>query len=86
MTVSREMPTYTTAQRVWALKIKAIKENGDGSATIVPEEPEYAPFPVGIPYMRRENPKVGGYYVVYPGGHAVYRDPETFNLHFKPNA
>lgn len=71
---SAEMPKYKCHKEVWALKIAAIKKDGegedretDGSAMLTPENTRYAPFRVDSAWLRR-NPKteVGGYFVVYP--------------------
>ena len=73
MSVAIEMPRYKCHKEVWALKIAAIKRDGegenretDGSAMITPVDSRYAPFRVDHAWMIR-NPKVaaGGYYVVY---------------------
>ena len=71
--VCMEMPRYKCHKEVWALKIAAIKRDGegeeretDGSAMITPEDSRYASFRVDHAWLRR-NPKAeaGGYYVVY---------------------
>jgi len=71
--VSIEMPRYKCHKEVWALKIAAIKRDGegedretDGSAVITPADSLYAPFRVDHAWMVR-NPKVaeGGYFVQY---------------------
>jgi len=86
--VSVEMPKYQSHKQVWALKIKAIvfdselaKETNretDGSATITPEEEGYAPFKVNHEYVRKHNPQVGGYYVVYKDGYKSFSPAEAF--------
>ena len=86
--VGREMPRYKSHKEVWALKIKAIAfdqalaaEQGretDGSATITPEEPGYAPFKVDASYVRKHSPVVGGYYVVYDDGYTSYSPAAAF--------
>ena len=83
-----EMPKYQCHKIVWALKIKGITKDSDvaqetnretdGSAMIEPEEAGYAPFKVGYDYMRKHNPQVGGYYVVYEGGYKSYSPAEPF--------
>ena len=80
-----EMPKYKCHKEVWALKIKTIVRDGegenretDGSAMLTPEEPGYAPFRVDHEYMRKHNPKVGGYYVVYADGYKSFSPSEAF--------
>ena len=83
-----EMPKYRSHKEVWALKIKSIvldsdlaKETDretDGSATITPEEDGYAPFKVDFAYVRKHNPVVGGYYVVYKDGYKSFSPADAF--------
>ncbi len=87
------MPRYKCHKEVWALKIKAIEINkptveeldrilnGGGEshgATITPEEEGYAPFQVSTEYMRKHEPKVGGYYVVYKDGYKSFSPADAF--------
>jgi hypothetical protein len=80
----REMPKYKCHKKVWALKIgkieKAKQENRetDGSAIITPVEEGYAPFRVEHDYLRKHNPQVGGYYVVYKDGYKSYSPAQAF--------
>lgn len=85
MSVQREMPRYKCHKEVWALKIADIKRDGegedretDGSAMITPLEPGYAPFRVDHEYMRKHNPQVGGYYVVYQDGYTSFSPSDAF--------
>ncbi len=83
-----EMPKYQSHKKIWALKIKSIELDSDkaneedretdGSAMIIPEEDGYAPFKVDHEYMRKHNPKVGGYYVQYKDGYASWSPAEAF--------
>ena len=86
--VGTEMPRYKCHKEVWALKIAAIvfdsdlaqKENRetDGSATITPTEEGYAAFNVPHDYVRKHNPEVGGYYVVYKDGYKSFSPASAF--------
>uniref|UniRef100_A0A6H1ZY02 Uncharacterized protein n=1 Tax=viral metagenome TaxID=1070528 RepID=A0A6H1ZY02_9ZZZZ len=86
--VSREMPKYQSHKIVWALKIKEIvfdydlakaeDRETDGSATITPEEEGYAPFKVDPAYVRKHQPKAGGYYVVYKDGYKSWSPADAF--------
>lgn len=82
---TQELPKYKSHKEVWALKIKSIVKDGegenretDGSAIITPEEEGYAPFRVELDYMRKHNPQVGGYYVVYQDGYKSFSPAEAF--------
>ena len=87
-TVSTEMPRYRCHKEVHALKIATIAYDAeqarregretDGSATITPAEPAYAPFRVEAAYMRKHEPKVGGYFVVYKDGYQSFSPAEAF--------
>ena len=88
-TAQCEMPRYVCHKEVHALKIERIefdidiaKEDGDretdGSATIFPAEKSYAPFKVGHEYVRKHNPKAGGYYVVYADGYESWSPADAF--------
>ena len=82
------MPKYQSHKKVWALKIKeivfdhelAVNENRetDGTATIIPEDEGYAPFKVNHEYIKKHDPKVGGYYVVYEGGYKSWSPADAF--------
>lgn len=81
----RAIPAYKSHKIVHALKIAAIKRDGegenregDGSAMITPVEEGYAPFKVNHEYMRKHAPQVGGYYVVYPDGYKSWSPAEAF--------
>jgi hypothetical protein len=81
----REMPRYKCHKEVWALKIAKIVRDGegenretDGSAMITPAEEGYAPFKVNYDYLRKHNPQVGGYYVVYKDGYQSYSPAQPF--------
>jgi hypothetical protein len=82
---TRPMPKYKCHKEVWALKITAIKRDGegenretDGSAMITPAEEGYAPFRVEYDYLRKHNPQVGGYFVVYKDGYKSYSPAQAF--------
>ena len=84
------MPKYFCKQ-VFALKIKevqfdcdkAIEENRDstGTAILVPENPDYAPFEADAHYVHTQHPRAGGYYVIL-GGFTFYYTSETFESMF----
>lgn len=82
---TRPMPRYKCHKEVWALKIAAIKRDGegenretDGSAMITPADEGFAPFRVEYDYLRKHNPEAGGYYVVYADGYKSYSPAQAF--------
>ncbi len=85
MTPQVEMPKYQSHKQVWALKIKSIVLDGegtnnesDGSAMITPEGDGYAPFKVDREYMVKHKPQVGGYYVLYDDGYKSWSPAKAF--------
>lgn len=81
----RQMPKYKCHKEVWALKIVKIVRDGegedretDGSAIITPAEDGYGAFRVNNEYMRKHNPEVGGYYVLYADNYASYSPAKVF--------
>ncbi len=83
-----EMPKYKCHKIVHALKIeridldsdKAHTENRetDGSAIITPADEGFAQFKVDHQYVRKHQPKAGGYYVVYDDGYKSWSPAEAF--------
>ena len=85
MQVSAQMPRYKSHKEVWALKIAEVRmpdipenQESDGSRIIVPEEAGYAPFTVDYEYVRKHDPKAGGYYVVYKDGYKSWSPADAF--------
>lgn len=80
-----EMPRYISHKKVWALKIKEIKQSiiepspfEGGSYTITPADERYAPFDVPRDYVERHFAEDGGYYVVYDDGYKSYSPAKAF--------
>lgn len=86
--VTQELPKYQSHKKVWALKIKKIVFDSDlareqnretnGKATITPEDDAYASFDVDSAYVRKHEPKEGGYYVVYKDGYKSFSPADVF--------
>jgi len=78
--VGIEMPRYKSHKVVWALKIKAIYRGGDDGEQIMitPAESGYADFSVDAAYVNKHDPRVGGYYVVYPDGYKSWSPAAAF--------
>lgn len=92
-----EMPRYKCHKEVWALKIAEIhkqppsnhdpdceSDGCEGGAMIVPDDAGYAPFYVDGSYLRRHNPTVGGYYVVYEDGYRSFSPQHAFESGYAP--
>ena len=86
-----EMPKYRSHKTVWALKIAAIDfkrrpGNPDSgcdqeeitTAVITPVDARYAAFTVDADFVRKHEPKAGGYYVVYSDGYKSWSPAEAF--------
>lgn len=84
----REMPRYQSHKKVWALKIASIEfdidkartedRETDGSAIITPAEDGYGPFRVDAAYVKKRQPKAGGYYVVYDDSYKSWSPADAF--------
>lgn len=74
---SRQLPQYQCHKKVWALKIKSIKAEPQGW-TVTPEDEGFAPFVVDSDYVKKHNPRAGGYYVVYDDRYKSYSPAEAF--------
>lgn len=78
MSSPEKMPKYLCHKEVWAVKIKGIRRLKDGSATIVPEESGFTPFKVDQSYVKKHDPKLGGYFVLYEDGYKSFSPAEPF--------
>ena len=83
--VEVEMPRYRCHKEVYALKIRDIVQpylpegcESDGSAIIIPEESGYAGIPVSHEYIRKHQPQVGGYFVIYEDGYRSFSPAAAF--------
>lgn len=77
--IQGEMPRYKCHKEVWALKIKGIAVDGiNDGAWITPEDGTYAAFMVDGAYLKKHQPKIGGYYVLYEGGYKSFSPADVF--------
>jgi len=83
--VEAEMPRYKCHKEVRALKIAAIEcdntalaRDTDLVAIITPTDLRYAAFLVDAAYVRKHEPSVGGYFVVYNDGYQSFSPAEAF--------
>jgi hypothetical protein len=81
---SVQMPLYHCHKDVWALKIVDVidpTQNGnesDGSRILTFADKGYASKRVPHDYVRKHDPKPGGYYVVYKDGYASFSPAQAF--------
>jgi hypothetical protein len=82
---SREMPRYKSHKTVHALKIADIRkpdlpenQEWDGGKIIIPADEGFGSFAVDGDYIRKHDPQVGGYYVVYDDGYKSWSPAEAF--------
>ena len=70
----RALPKYKSHKDVWALQISHVHSEG----LLHFSDEDYAPLEVGEDYIKRHNPHVGGYYVVYKDGYESFSPAEAF--------
>lgn len=75
-----QLPRYKCHKEVWALKIAKIEfdEEPLRGAWITPADLGYGSFRVDAAYVRKHNPIVGGYYVVYRDGYESWSPASEF--------
>lgn len=80
MSEQKELPRYKCHKEVWALKIEAIEIHKDGSATIAPEDRNYAHFKTKAGWGERfkGSEEDIGYYVTYKDGYESWSPTEAF--------
>lgn len=81
MELQQELPKYTSNRERWALHIKKIIQNTDGSALLVPEEDGYSPVFVSEAYMTKNSPHIGGVYILYGDGYQAFCPADVFAKH-----
>ena len=78
-----EMPRYRCFKEVHALKIREVLDTtkagneSDGSRLLSFDAP-YGPVRVDVAFVRKHEPTVGTYYVVYQDGYASISPAEAF--------
>jgi len=79
MCCSGEMPKYRSHKVVHALKIKEMGEPlPSGDCMFLPEDKGFDWIFLPAAYMRKHDPEVGGYYVVYEDGYTSWSPAEAF--------
>lgn len=82
---STPMPQYQSHKKVWALKVANVLNptmdgsESDGTRILVPaDSARYAPFRVPRDYVKKHDPKPGGYFVQYEDGYVSFSPAEAF--------
>ncbi len=77
-----DFPQYKCHKRVWALKIRSITKKAEGLAPgrawFCPEGERYSRFSVTAEYMKKHEPQVGGYWVLYEDGYESFSPADVF--------
>lgn len=79
------LPLYQCHKRVRALKIRELNEKPrtgfqkpDGSLLMTPWETGFDVIELSPEFVKRHNPEVGGFYVVYQDGYVSYSPQKAF--------
>jgi len=77
--VREELPKFSGAnlQRI-ILACDWERSHGPMRTHFIPEEEGYGPIPLDEEYLRKHNPQVGGYYVVYADGYKSWSPAQAF--------
>lgn len=78
LSVLSELPRWKSHKVVQASKITALKLHDGGTGAIMVEDVSSAPILLHSEYMRRHEPKVGGYFVRYADGYESWSPAEVF--------
>ena len=82
MPVEGQLPQYQCFKKVWALKIREIRDaeaDGGNEVDLVFEEQKlYAPIRVTKKWVEDKNAESGGYYVVYADGYKSFSPAKAF--------
>ena len=82
---SVEMPKYRCHKEVWALQIAFLErrrlkpdQDDDGAYLLTPIDAGYAPLYVSREWVRKHQPRIGGYYVRYTDGYESFSPAQAF--------
>lgn len=73
---AQDMPRYRSHKEVRALKIKLIELMGPNRWHLTFDEPGHVPKDDA--WMKKFDPQIGGYYVVYADGYSSYSPAQAF--------
>lgn len=74
----REMPRYKCHKEVHALKIRHLVVRPDGGAEMTPDDDGYGSVILDAAFVKKHDPKPGGYYVVYADGYKSWSPGGAF--------
>ena len=98
--VGAQLPRYRCHKEVYALKIQSVETNLPTIAELEKtleggsdapggflkfEDPNYGVMAVSTDFMRKHNPKAGGYLVVYKDGYQSFSPAEAFEEGYTRN-
>lgn len=75
---TKPLPRYLCHKEVQALKIDRLHRNGLESTLLIPADPNYQPIQVPISFLRKHDPQVPGYFLVYKDGYQSWSPVEAF--------
>lgn len=73
-----DLPEYVCHKKVRAAEIVEISWGTGLIRVAIPGEPGYAEITPEHQWWMRNDPRIGGYFVVYEGGFTSYSPPEPF--------
>jgi hypothetical protein len=76
--MSIELPQYRCHKVVRAGKIESILEEGERASLRIKSPTWTGSIVVDPSWVKKHNPRVGGYYVVYEDGYTSYSPAEAF--------
>jgi hypothetical protein len=86
-----QLPLYQCHKQVHALKLARVTysnpcaEDPFGKrGVLIPSDNAFAPIFVSAEYMEKNDPKAGGYYVVYADGYESYSPAHAFEEGYTP--
>ena len=80
---------YHSAGTVEAARIYAIRHEINGGATFVLERADGPEITVDRDFLLKQQPRVGGYYVLHPDGQESWLQQDAFpaiSTHFRPSS
>ena len=79
---TRTLPFWRSHKRVQAVRVLSVEPYPDGGGLLT-VEPPHGPIAVGQHYMRKHEPKAGGYYVLYEDGYESWSPAPAFEKGYK---
>lgn len=76
--LSTDYPHWKSHKIVQAFQIAQINHAPDGGAALSPADTKLASVQVNADWVKKHNPQVGGFYVIYGDGYASYSPEQAF--------